>query len=118
MLSVSPLRISTYDELMTLQCEDPIDEWVSEVPSRAKLTTYQSTSSLVDRIVGVAFNGVPIFPASGEKMFDPLFPSSYDSVNISSTYAFDVCLGNNDYISWYHYYSYSPCIQGNQIKKS
>lgn len=85
----------------------------AKLPSRSRFTKYSGTT---DYVVGIAFNGVPIMAGTGETGFDPFYPKAYDTHVVSSTYVFDICLGNNDYNSFYHYYSMSPCIVPTQTK--
>ena len=77
------------------------------LPGRTKFVKYSGTTN---KVVGIAFNGVPIMAGTGETGFDPFFPKAYEGHAVSSTYVFDICLGNNDYNAFYHYYSMSACI--------
>ncbi len=70
--------------------------------------TYTSGTDL-DHVVGIALNGVPIFSGTSELGFDAYAPQSYKGLSPKSIPA-DLCLGNNDYTTFYHYYSNSPCI--------
>lgn len=45
---------------------------------------------------------------AAEYPYDPYYPAIVGSSPV--TYYEDSCLGDNDYTSFYHYYSYSPCI--------
>ena len=49
-----------------------------------------------------------------ENPYDPYFPSIVG--DSPATYTSDTCLGNNDYTTFYHYYSYSPCIINTAMK--
>lgn len=75
----------------------------------AKLA-YRKTSGTTDDIVGIALNGVPIMRSLSELNYDAYFPIAYSTFKSPLSVATDACLGNNDYASFYHYYSFSPCI--------
>jgi len=63
----------------------------------------------IDKVVGIALNGVPFFAGTSELGFDVFSPKSYDGKTAQSV-SIDICLGNNDNTQYYHYYSQSPCI--------
>lgn len=66
-------------------------------------------------VVGIALNGVPIFAGVSELGFDALYPKTYKG-SAATPIKVDYCMGNNDYTSFYHYYSMSPCIFDGTIK--
>jgi len=49
-----------------------------------------------------------------EYPYDPYFPKL--SSGSAVTYESDTCLGNNDHTTFYHYYTYSPCITETAMK--
>lgn len=53
----------------------------------------------------MTISGVPLFSGTSELNYDFRLPSSP-----GKPIGVDLCLGNNDYAPFYHYYSYSPCI--------
>lgn len=80
---------------------------------------YQGFTGLREHIVGIAFNGVPIYQGTSELKYDPFYPRAYGEEHIHPTaIEVDACLGSYDHSGFYHYYSYSPCIKQSSIKQS
>lgn len=71
----------------------------------------------VDKIVGIALNGVPIFSGVSELGMDAYAAASYNGVKATNI-APDYCLGDNSHTSFYHYYTMSPCILSGALKSS
>jgi hypothetical protein len=71
--------------------------------------TVHAAGTTIDKVVGIALNGVPIFFGTSELGFDVFKPKSYNGQSAKSV-PVDLCLGNNDYTRYYHYYTNSPCI--------
>ena len=67
----------------------------------------------VEGIVGIAINGVPIHSGTSELMYDFFAPkgSGAGAVRVEV----DSCLGSSEYKTFYHYYSFSPCMFQNGI---
>jgi hypothetical protein len=76
---------------------------------------YNVYSGDLDSVVGVALNGVPFFTGTSEIGSDAYFPKSTDLYYYAAIDP-DSCLGSSDYDSYYHYYSYSPCILFSKAK--
>lgn len=75
-----------------------------------------SNSSNIDKIVGIALNGVFLKPGIGEYGYDAFFPKAFSSNNNPTAIDPDLCLGSSMYTSSYHYYMFSPCIMDVKIK--
>jgi hypothetical protein len=71
---------------------------------------FKNYSGDIDHIVGIAINGVPIFSGVSTLGYDPYGPKLYGSSGTLLGIDPDHCLGDNDYETFYHYYSFSPCI--------
>ncbi|CDW87712.1 lipoprotein [Stylonychia lemnae] len=87
-ISTDNLAIMQYSELNTPSANEAVDMF---------------------KIVGIALNGVPFFAGTSELGFDVFSPKAYNGQSAKSI-PVDLCLGNNDYTRYYHYYSNSPCI--------
>ena len=72
---------------------------------------YLYYSGNTDLVAGIALNGVPIFMGTSELNVD-----AYAPTDKSQAVASDFCLGNNFYTSYYHYYSFSPCVWNSPVK--
>jgi len=109
--TIREVNIQFQDDFNALACNY---KWAvdSGVPSPYALTRF---SGSLDSVVGVAFNGVPFFSGTSELGFDAFKPLSYNA-NRGVAVNPDICLGDNDYSNWYHYYTWSPCILTTVIK--
>jgi len=58
----------------------------------------------IDKVVGIALNGVPFFSGTSELGFDVFSPKTYNG-NTAKSMSVDICLGNNDNTRYYHYYT-------------
>lgn len=68
------------------------------------------------RIVGIAFNGVPFFSGTSELGYDAFFPRAFGNHLKPLGVNVDHCLGSSDHSTFYHYYSFSPCIMPSPTK--
>ena len=69
-------------------------------------------------IVGIAINGVPIHSGTSELHYDAFYPKDYSTYTTHGSIKSDQCLGNNDHSSYYHYYTFSPCLLPSTAKSS
>lgn len=60
--------------------------------------------------MGIALNGVPIMRALSELNYDAFYPIAHSTYKNPIAILPDNCLGSNDYNSFYHYYTFTPCI--------
>eukprot|EP00347_Sterkiella_histriomuscorum_P009381 403341427 len=110
--SLSKTSISTTTSALSYQCSS---QWVddSQLPA---IYEYKSYSGTTQRVVGITLNGIPLFQGTSELQYDAFFPKSYGLYRFPKTIDVDLCLGSSQYSSFYHYYSYSPCIIGAAFK--
>lgn len=84
--------------------------WGVNVPSQYKFTSYSNFA--FNEVIGIALNGVPIYPGRNKDLYDYLQPKAYPAdTNALQASNVDICLGEIDG-SLYHYRGYSPCILG------
>eukprot|EP00347_Sterkiella_histriomuscorum_P006962 403350773 len=104
--SLSKLTVATTTQALNYQCSS---SWIddSNIPS---IYEYQGYSGINSKIVGITLNGVPLFHGSSELQYDAFFPKSYGLYRFPKGVDIDTCLGSAQYSSFYHYYSFSPCI--------
>lgn len=111
--NVKPLPVTsvvTQAALDALLCDSKWPDIVDTTYDFAAELQYQVLSgNNVTDIVGVAFNGVPILPGTSELGFDAFLPKTYNGETATAAYV-DYCLGSSEYHTFYHYYSFSPCI--------
>eukprot|EP00347_Sterkiella_histriomuscorum_P024256 403331763 len=112
--SLSKTSISTTTSALSYQCSS---QWVddSQLPA---VYEYKGYSGTTQRVVGIALNGVPLFQGTSELQYDSLYPKSYGLYRFPKVVDVDICLGSSQYSSFYHYYSYSPCILGTTFKSN
>ena len=67
-----------------------------------------------NEVIGIALNGVPIYPGRNKNFYDFISPEAYGTHITPTKSAVDLCLGELDG-NLYHYRSYSPCIFYNQM---
>ena len=84
--------------------------------TRLAQTGFFKYSGNLDRVVGIAINGVPLFGGNSETGLDPFFPAFVGQSRAQTMINVDECMGSYRYSSFYHYYSYSPCILNNLRK--
>jgi hypothetical protein len=92
--------------------------WPSSADSLTALNSLlyvENSGTDVDKIVGVALNGVPIFSGVSELGMDAYAPKSYNGAS-KKEIAPDYCMGDTQYTTFYHYYSMSPCIFDGSLK--
>jgi hypothetical protein len=82
--------------------------WVAD--GNLKNYSFVSHSGDSSKVVGIAFNGVPIYSAYSELFYDALYPKAYGSRTLPRAVPIDACMGSIAYATFYHYYSFSPCI--------
>jgi hypothetical protein len=76
--------------------------WPKEIPIMSS-----TKKGDVNSIVGMSLSGVPIFSGTSELGQDAFFPANNSGKRGLTV---DTCLGSNELTSYYHYYSFSPCI--------
>lgn len=82
------------------------------VPSYYLFTSYSTFA--YDEVIGIAINGVPIYPGRNKELYDYMSPKAYGSNNSPQKSNIDVCLGEIDG-NLYHYRGYAPCMFDNVL---
>ncbi|CDW90957.1 UNKNOWN [Stylonychia lemnae] len=81
--------------------------------------SYQEFSGIMENIVGIALNGVPIHIGNSEYGSDVFHPKKFgDKAYSEKTVELDQCLGSSEISGFYHYYGWSPCILPSDLIKS
>ncbi|CDW88160.1 UNKNOWN [Stylonychia lemnae] len=92
----------------SLLCETA---WTSTEFVQQVSPSYTEYSGNYKDIVGIAINGVPIHTGNSEYGSDIFFPKKYkDNLQSELTVELDSCLGSVQFLGFYHYYGWSPCI--------
>eukprot|EP00347_Sterkiella_histriomuscorum_P007900 403347132 len=89
--------------------------WVQESNLNQVFAFKKNSGTLTD-IIGISINGVPILRPLSEQNYDAFYPKAYSTYSSPTSISPDGCLGNNDFSSYYHYYTFSPCIYSTEIK--
>lgn len=98
---------STANNTQSLRCDS---DWL--ITGESVNYTYYDWDGQddIEKIVGVALNGVPIRQSLSEAGYDPLFPQAYGKNTNPKRVQLDNCLGNFMEGGFYHYYSATPCL--------
>jgi hypothetical protein len=100
--------------MITTSCDD---SWPQNAMLPASVDfsiTLNSTN--INKVVGVALNGVFLHPGISELGYDAFYPKAYATQVSPQSIDPDLCLGSSTYSSSYHYYMFSPCILEQKIK--
>ncbi|CDW89137.1 UNKNOWN [Stylonychia lemnae] len=96
------------DIVNSILCETA---WTSTELVQQVSPSYTEYSGNYKDIVGIAINGVPLHTGNSEYGSDIFFPKKYKEYQYSNlTIELDSCLGSVQFLGFYHYYGWSPCI--------